>query len=43
MRRWSESLFRRLGLRDYGRFDFRIAAYGEPKLMEINPNPALGQ
>ncbi len=37
---WTRLLFRRLGLRDYGRFDFRIAADGEPKLMEINPNPA---
>ena len=33
-------LFRRLGLRDYGRFDFRVGADGEPKLMEVNPNPA---
>ncbi len=37
---WTRILFRRLGLRDYGRFDFRVAADGEPKLMEINPNPA---
>ncbi len=34
------SLFRRLGLRDYGRFDFRTAADGTIKLMEVNPNPA---
>lgn len=33
-------LFQRLGLRDYGRFDFRTAADGEIKLMEVNPNPA---
>ena len=33
-------LFRRLGLRDYGRFDFRCAEDGEPRLMEVNPNPA---
>lgn len=33
-------LFRRLGLRDYGRFDFRTAADGTIKLMEVNPNPA---
>ena len=33
-------LFRRFGLRDYARFDFRVAADGEPKLMEVNPNPA---
>ena len=39
---WSEMLFGRLGLRDYGRFDFRVAADGRPKLMEVNPNPAWG-
>lgn len=33
-------LFGRLGLRDYGRFDFRTAADGTIKLMEVNPNPA---
>ena len=37
---WCKMLFKRLGLRDYGRFDFRVAADGRPKLMEINPNPA---
>lgn len=37
---WTRLLFRRLGLRDYGRFDFRVGADGEPKLMEVNPNPA---
>jgi D-alanine-D-alanine ligase len=37
---WAKTLFRRLGLRDYGRFDFRVGADGEPKLMEVNPNPA---
>jgi len=37
---WGRLLFRRLGLRDYGRFDFRVAADGEPRLMEVNPNPA---
>ena len=35
--RW---LFGRFGLRDYGRFDFRCNARGEPALMEVNPNPA---
>jgi len=34
------TLFHRFGLRDYGRFDFRRAADGKIKLMEINPNPA---
>jgi len=37
---WARLLFRRFGLRDYARFDFRVAADGEPKLMEVNPNPA---
>ncbi|MEQ8664951.1 MAG: hypothetical protein RIC16_04435 [Rhodospirillales bacterium] len=35
-------LFRRFGLRDYGRFDFRCAEDGSPRLMEVNPNPAWG-
>ncbi len=33
-------LFARLGLRDYGRFDFRTSTDGVIKLMEVNPNPA---
>lgn len=33
-------LFKRLGLRDYGRFDFRAGADGEPRLLEVNHNPA---
>jgi D-alanine-D-alanine ligase len=33
-------LFARLGCRDYARFDFRVGADGEAKLMEVNPNPA---
>lgn len=37
---WTRRLFGRLSLRDYGRFDFRVGADGEPKLMEVNPNPA---
>jgi D-alanine-D-alanine ligase len=36
------SLFARLSLRDYGRFDWRTAADGTVKLMEVNPNPAWG-
>ena len=37
---WSKRLFARLGLRDYARFDFRCAADGAPRLLEVNPNPA---
>ena len=33
-------LFARLGCRDYARFDFRCAADGAPRLLEVNPNPA---
>ena len=33
-------LFERLHCRDYARFDFRTAADGTIKLMEVNPNPA---
>lgn len=33
-------LFKRLGLRDYGRFDLRCGADGRPRLLEVNPNPA---
>ena len=40
MRDWCATLFARLGLRDYARFDFRSAADGSPRLMEVNPNPA---
>jgi D-alanine-D-alanine ligase len=39
---WSKLLFRRFGLQDYGRFDFRVAEDGRICLMEINPNPAWG-
>jgi len=34
------ALFERLGLRDYGRFDFRTGDDGTVKLLEVNPNPA---
>lgn len=33
-------LFTRLGLRDYGRFDFRRGADGAIRFLEANPNPA---
>jgi D-alanine-D-alanine ligase len=36
----TKRLFARLGCRDYGRFDFRCGADGEPRLLEVNPNPA---
>jgi D-alanine-D-alanine ligase len=36
----AKRLFARLGCRDYGRFDFRCAGDGEPRLLEVNPNPA---
>lgn len=32
-------LFERLECRDYCRFDWRLDADGEPKLLEVNPNP----
>jgi D-alanine-D-alanine ligase len=31
--------FRLLGLRDYGRIDFRVTPEGEPFILEANPNP----
>lgn len=36
----STAMFERLGLRDYGRFDFRADAHGKIKFIECNPNPA---
>ncbi|TXT64073.1 MAG: D-alanine--D-alanine ligase [Promethearchaeota archaeon] len=32
-------LFKRLECRDYCRFDWRLDAQGNPKLLEVNPNP----
>ncbi|OGL63349.1 MAG: D-alanine--D-alanine ligase [Candidatus Tectomicrobia bacterium RIFCSPLOWO2_02_FULL_70_19] len=32
-------LFERLGCRDYARFDWRLDGEGNPKLLEVNPNP----
>lgn len=32
-------LFRRLGVRDYGRFDFRCGDDGQPRLLDVNTNP----
>jgi D-alanine-D-alanine ligase len=35
----SLKLFERLNCKDYCRFDWRLNAKGEPKLLEVNPNP----
>ncbi len=32
-------LFKRLGCQDYARFDWRFDQEGNPKLLEVNPNP----
>lgn len=36
---FSLQLFERLGCRDYCRFDWRLDSRGNPKLLEVNPNP----
>jgi D-alanine-D-alanine ligase len=36
---WCLKLFGRLECRDYCRFDWRLDAEGDPKLLEVNPNP----
>ena len=36
---YSAKLFRRLGMRDYGRFDFRAGADGVPRFLDANTNP----
>jgi ribosomal protein S18 acetylase RimI-like enzyme len=36
------SAFLALGLRDYGRVDFRLDQHGEPKILEVNANPDFG-
>jgi D-alanine-D-alanine ligase len=41
LRETAVTAFRALGLRDYARFDFRLAADGTPYLIEANPNPHL--
>lgn len=35
----SLKLFERLNCRDYCRFDWRLNAQGEPRILEVNPNP----
>lgn len=36
---YSLKLFERLNCRDYCRFDWRLNANGDPKILEVNPNP----
>ncbi|HKJ77847.1 MAG TPA: D-alanine--D-alanine ligase [Gammaproteobacteria bacterium] len=36
---YSVKLFRRLGVRDYARFDYRAGADGVPRLLDANTNP----
>jgi len=36
---WCLKLFERLECADYARFDWRLDAEGNPKLLEVNPNP----
>ena len=36
---WCLKLFERLECADYARFDWRLDASGNPKLLEVNPNP----
>ena len=39
IQRSSIKLFERLECRDYARFDWRLDVDGNPKLLEVNPNP----
>lgn len=36
---YSLKLFERLDCKDYGRIDWRLDSEGNPKLLEVNPNP----
>jgi D-alanine-D-alanine ligase len=36
---WCLKLFERVECRDYARFDWRLDHEGNPKLLEVNPNP----
>lgn len=42
IRTMSMSAFRRLGFRDYARFDIRCDEHGTPYFLELNSNPGLG-
>jgi len=37
---YAATMFRRLGMRDYARFDFRCGADGHPRLLDANTNPS---
>jgi len=39
IRDWSRELFSRLGCRDYARMEWRMDRRGNPKLIDVNPNP----
>lgn len=43
IRRISRSAYRALGLRGYGRLDFRLTPEGDLYLLEVNPNPNLSK
>lgn len=36
---WCLKLFERLECKDYARFDWRLDSKGNPRLLEVNPNP----
>ncbi len=39
----SKRIFKSLGMRGYGRIDWRVSKSGQPYFLEANPNPALAQ